>query len=107
GDGPSVVYAFNQERAQRWVLDPGVYGVNVPRSEIKGGSSDACGSAFLSILEGERSGRADVVALNAGLALHVSGKAHDIAEGLELARETLRSGKAYALFNEVRSQRHE
>lgn len=107
GQGPTVVYAFNQERAQRWVLDPAVYGVNVPLSEIKGGSSDACSSAFLSILEGERSGRADVVALNAGLALHVSGKCCDIAEGMELARETLRSGKAYAVFNEVRAHGHE
>jgi len=107
GDGPTVVYAFNQERGQRWILDPAVYGVNVPRSEIRGGSSGACGSAFLAILEGERSGRADVVALNAGLALHVSGKTQDVAEGMELARETLHSGKAYALFNQVRSQRHE
>jgi anthranilate phosphoribosyltransferase len=107
GEGPTVVYAFNQERAQRWVLDPAVYGVNVPLSEIKGGTGEACRSAFLAILEGERSGRADVVALNAGLALHVSGKSRDIAEGMELARETLRGGKAYALWKEVRAHRHE
>ena len=107
GDRPTIVYAFNQERAQRWVLDPAVYGINAPLAEIKGGSGTACASAFLGILQGERSGRADVVALNAGLALHVSGKARDMAEGLDLARETLRSGKAYALLNEVKAYDHE
>ena len=107
GDQPTVVYAFNQERAQRWVLDPAVYGVSVPIAEIKGGSGEACSRAMMAILQGERSGRADVIALNAGLALHVSGKTHDVGEGLELARATLASGKAYALFQEVRAQSHE
>lgn len=103
GDRPTIVYAFTQERAQRWVLDPAVYGVSVPTSEIHGGSRESCRQAFLSILEGERSGRSEVVALNAGLALHVSGKCDDIGEGLELARETIAGGKAYALFQKVRS----
>ncbi len=107
GDEPTVVYAFNPERAQRWLLDPGVYGVKVPRSEIRGGSRETCKSALLAILQGEQSGRADVIALNAGLALHVSGKACDVGEGLELARATLKSGKAYDLFQEVRTQGHE
>ncbi len=107
GDKPTMVYAFNQEHAQRWVLDPAVYGINVPMDEIKGGSGEACGGAMMAILQGERSGRADVIALNAGLALHVSGKTHDVGEGLALARDTLSSGKAYKLFQEVRAQSNE
>ncbi|MDP9017374.1 MAG: anthranilate phosphoribosyltransferase [Candidatus Eremiobacteraeota bacterium] len=103
GDRPTMVYAFNQERSQRWMLDPAVYGVNVPLCEIQGGSREECRSAFISILEGEKSGRADVIALNAGLALHVSGKAADIGEGLAMAREVLANGKAYAIFDALRS----
>ncbi|GAC1392860.1 MAG: anthranilate phosphoribosyltransferase [Vulcanimicrobiaceae bacterium] len=103
GDRPTIVYAFNQERSQRWILDPSVYGVNVPLSEIRGGSRDGCRQAFMAILEGEKSGRADVVALNAGLVLHVSGKATDIGEGLEMAREVLANGRAHAVFQSMRS----
>lgn len=103
GDAPTVVYAFNQDHGQRWILDPSVYGINVPRSEIHAGSREACCVAFSRILEGERSGRADVIALNAGLALHVAGTVPDIGEGIDIARETLRSGKARALYEEVRT----
>ena len=103
GDAPTIVYAFNREIGQRWILDPKVYGIDVPRSEIQGETAGACGDAFAAILQGERSGRSDVIALNAGLALHVAGKVADIAEGIDLARATLASGKAHSLYEEVRT----
>lgn len=103
GDAPTVVYSFTQERANRWILDPSDHGINVPRAEIHAGSREACSAAFGRILEGERSGRADVIALNAGLALHVAGRVPDVGAGIEVARETLRSGKAGALYEEVRT----
>ncbi|GAC1500981.1 MAG: hypothetical protein NVS1B14_05200 [Vulcanimicrobiaceae bacterium] len=59
------------------------------------------------MLQGEKTGRAEVVALNAGLALHVCGAVPDVTDGLELARSILAQGTAYALFERVRAASHE
>lgn len=108
GDRPTLVYAFSQaDGAQTWILDPSVYGVNASIEQLRGGSRDECSQALLAVLRGERSPRADVIALNAGLALHVAGAAKDVDEGLDLARDALQSGKAYALFERVKTYSYE
>ena len=49
----------------------------------------------LDILSGEETGAArDVVLLNAGAAIHVSGTATTIEEGVSLARESISGGSA-------------
>lgn len=108
GEQPTLVYAFRQnEGAQTWVLDPSVYGVHASIEELRGGTRERCKNALEAVLQGERSPRADVIALNAGLALHVAGAAKDVGEGLDEARAVLRSGKAYALFERVKSYSYE
>lgn len=47
-----------------------------------------------SVLRGEDSIYRDVVLVNAGSAIFVSGKASDLKEGVEIARESIDSGKA-------------
>ena len=46
------------------------------------------------VLEGEPGPRSDVVALNAAAALGVAGLTRDLAAGLGVAREVLKSGSA-------------
>jgi anthranilate phosphoribosyltransferase len=60
------------------------------------GKGEAQGNLALmrAVLEGEDGPRADVVALNAGAALWLAGRAKDLREGLDTAREVLRSGAA-------------
>ena len=57
-----------------------------------------------SILEGERSPRADVVALNAALALLVGEHVESLLEGLLRARKSLADGSARAVFDAVRGR---
>jgi anthranilate phosphoribosyltransferase len=98
GDGPAAVYSFDESGTRRWTLDPASLGVKAGRSEIGGGSVEACVDAFDAILGGERSARSDVVALNAALALHVCGRAKDLTDAFELSRATLASGAALRTF---------
>jgi len=42
----------------------------------------------------------DIVLLNASAAIYVGGKANNIKEGIELAKESIDSGKAYKKLNE-------
>ena len=45
--------------------------------------------------------RRDVVLMNAGCAIYISGKADTIADGIEMARESIDSGKALEKLNEL------
>lgn len=103
GDRPTLVYQFDERGARRWRLNPADYGVSVALAELAGGSKEQCVAALDAVLQGERSGRAEVIALNAGLALHVSGKAARLEEGVEMAREALASGRAYETFRSVKA----
>ena len=102
GDVPTTVFQFGSGGVKRFVLDPGRLGVNAPLASLAGGDAAENAAALESILSGERSPRADVVALNAGLALVVAERAGDLTEGLEIARESIASGAARTVFEAVR-----
>ena len=98
GDGPTQVASFDADGPRRWTLDPAEYGVRASRADIAGGSLEACSEAFGAILGGEDSPRADVVALNAALALHLCRNALPMRDAYEVARSVQRSGKALLSF---------
>ncbi|MFY9781392.1 MAG: anthranilate phosphoribosyltransferase [Candidatus Baltobacteraceae bacterium] len=102
GDAPTHVYQFTQAGARRWLLDPSDFSISVPAEAIAGGDPPHNAAALRAILEGERSPRAEVVALNAALALVVTERAASLPEGLALARECLAGGAALAVFESVR-----
>jgi len=102
GDVPTRVFEFGPEGTRRWDLDPADYGVRAPAEALQGGTPAQNAAALRSILEGERSPRADIVALNAALLLVVAERAGDVAEGLSLARRSLADGSSYAVFDRLR-----
>jgi anthranilate phosphoribosyltransferase len=50
------------------------------------------------VLEGEPGPRRDVILLNAGAAILVAGRADDLAEGVERARQSIDSGAALSVL---------
>ncbi|GHA58303.1 anthranilate phosphoribosyltransferase [Pontibacter akesuensis] len=71
--------------------------------QIKGGS-DVASSAeiFLKVLKAEGTeAQTAVVAANAGMALQCARPELELKEAVNLAKETLESGRAYALFNKL------
>jgi anthranilate phosphoribosyltransferase len=102
GDAPSLIYQFGPGGTRRWTLDPSDLGVRAPAGALAGGSPSFNAAALCAILQGERSPRADVVALNAALAFVVAERAADLREGLELARAGLASGAALDVFERLR-----
>ena len=65
-----------------------------PFEAIRGGTAAENGAAFRALLSGERSAYRDAVLLNAAAALIVAGRAKDAPEGVEMARESIDSGRA-------------
>lgn len=67
-----------------------------PFEAILGGTPAENGIAFRSLLEGLSGAYRDAVLLNAAAALMVADKANSLPEGVEIARESIDSGAAWA-----------
>jgi anthranilate phosphoribosyltransferase len=65
-----------------------------PISEIKSDSCEENIRYFNQILAGKSGPATDIVLLNAGAAIKVSGKVESLYEGIELAKESIKSGAA-------------
>lgn len=71
--------------------------VGVPQSPIesvRGGDAKENARIARAILGGEKGAQADIVAANAGAALYVGGAAGSIRDGVDLAKESIASGRA-------------
>jgi anthranilate phosphoribosyltransferase len=81
-------------------IDPEVYGIKkAPFEAIRGGDADENAKTLLSILDGtDRGAKRDIVLLNSGVALYTDGIVRDIKDGIDMARETIDSGKAIQQF---------
>lgn len=65
-------------------------------NDLAGGDADYNAKLTVSLLKnGENGPKMDVVKLNAGAAIYVGGKADSIMEGMNMAEESVESGKAY------------
>jgi anthranilate phosphoribosyltransferase len=102
GDAPTDVFQFSPAGIRRWTLDPAEFDVRADAATLAGGTTAVNAAALEAILAGERSPRADVVALNAALVLTVAERAADVAEGFALARESLAGGAARTVFERLR-----
>lgn len=84
-------------------IHPEMFGMKTASlSEIAGGTAEHNAKILLSVLEGERGPRRDVVVLNAAAALVAADKAADISEGIAMACQSIDSGTARRKLDELR-----
>jgi anthranilate phosphoribosyltransferase len=102
GDQPSTVVAFDESGTREWTLEPADFAVATPLEEIVVASVPDAAAAFTSILGGERSRRADVVALNAALVLHVAQANVSMHEAFSRAQSILASGEALHVYERAK-----
>ncbi len=89
-----ITYAVELEgdKKRDFVIDPQLYGFKFASSEsIRGGDANENAKITMSIFDGEKSPKRDIVLLNAAVAFKVDGKARDIKEGIEMAKEAIDS----------------
>ena len=71
-------------------------------SDVVGGTADDNAKITLGILKGEiTDAKRDIVLLNSGAALYISGKADSIADGVKLAQTAIDNGSALEKLNEL------
>ena len=93
--GTTHVTALEHGTIRSFTIEPEQFGLaRVDKNAIKGADAVTNAEALRRVLENETSAYRDIVLLNAGAALVVAGKAGDIGEGIELARQSLASGAA-------------
>ena len=106
--GKTRVVELIEDEIREYEISPEMFGIDVAEPEdIRGGNPVENARAALSILKGERSPRTDVVALNSAAALYISGRSSSLHEGLELAGEAIRSGRALAKLREFSAFAHD
>jgi anthranilate phosphoribosyltransferase len=92
-DGNVRTYLFSPE-------DAGLERAEISR--IAGGSAEENAGYIGAIFNGANGARANAVLLNAGFVAVLADRAASVAEGVCLARETIQSGRALTLLDELR-----
>ncbi len=95
--GPTWVGELKNGAVIEYLLTPQDCGLSVhDLSALKVDSVEASKAMLLEALAGKHPAARDIVAANAGASLYVSGCAESLAEGVELALSTIKSGAALA-----------
>lgn len=97
----TAVAEIKNEEIKSYTTNPGMFGYKKhDSSSVTGGSPEENAKITLSILKGEERGaKREAVAMNAGAALYIAGKANSIEEGVRLAENLIDSGKALDTLN--------
>ena len=100
--GPNLVFEVVAGEVREREIDPLDLGLTrCDPAELSGGSPEDNARAARDVLAGATGAKRDAVILNAAGAIAAAGHAHDLAEGLEAAREAIDSGAASARLTEL------
>ena len=94
--GETAVCEFNNGEYSSYVLTPEQFGLTrSTKQDLEGGTPEENAKITRDILSGkDRGPKFETVLMNAGAALYIAGKATDIADGIEKARELIDNGEA-------------
>ncbi len=94
--GKTKISKLSKDEVRTYAIRPERF--DIPRAdpeEIAGGNARKNARIMLDILKGGKGPKTDIVLLNAAAAIFVGGKAANLEEGIEIAREAVDSGRAY------------
>jgi anthranilate phosphoribosyltransferase len=98
---PTSVCEFKDGWFKRYTVKPEDFGfTRCQKADIVGGTPAENAKVTRDILSGAQGPKTDIVLLNAGAAIYLGGKAASIAEGIEKARELIKSGAALQKVDE-------
>lgn len=101
--GSTFITRLRNGKIQSTIISPEDFGLKRwSIDKIKGGDRKKNAAMILSMLNGERGAVRDMVLINSSLALVVAGKARDLKEGVEIATDSIDSGKAYRKLEELK-----
>jgi anthranilate phosphoribosyltransferase len=98
----TFISEFNGTEIRTYDIAPEELGfIRASLTDLQGGDLQTNIDIFNRILDGDRGPKRDIVVLNAAYALYVAERAASIPEGIELAKESIDSGKARKKLDEL------
>ena len=100
--GPTRICEVDHGRTIAYVINPEEVGLPMASvSDLAGGDSKANSAMVSGILDGTEHGpRRDIVLLNAACGIYVGGAAGSVKDAIEVAEDSIGSGKAFEKLNE-------
>ena len=93
--GPTHISELNGGQVSTSEISPGDFGLEIISIEaLAGGDATQNAQILCDILDGKQGPQRDVVLLNAAAAIAAGGLADDMAGGIEIARDSIDSGRA-------------
>lgn len=93
--GITKVSELKEKKVLNYIIDPERFGFKrYPVSALKGGDPQENAKIMLRVLQGEDGPATHATLLNAGAGIMIGGLAEDMKEGIERAKESIKSGKA-------------
>ncbi len=103
---PTKISRLNDDAVSTTYFNPEHLGISKCDLEaVKGGTAKENAVHLLHVLEGKPGSRRDIALVNAAAALVVANRADDMADGLQLATESVDSGAAKQKLDEYLSFR--
>ena len=100
--GKTKVTEFKDGETKSYFIQPEDFGMKKGKlAEIGGGTKEENAKIILEVLRGGRGARRDITVLNAAAVLMIAGKAKDFDTGIELANQSIDSGKALATLKSL------
>lgn len=98
----TTISELKKGEIKTYKISPKDFGIDWAKPEdLQGKDPKTNAKIALKILKGEKGPQADIVALNAGCALYVCDITSTIEDGVELAKESIQSGKALKKLNRL------
>ena len=93
--GRTQISELKDGQVRNYSIQPQDFGYPAAKpEEIAGGAPEENAQKLVMVMQGKRSRGRDIIAMNSGAAVYVSGRAQTLAEGMMMAEEALDSGKA-------------
>lgn len=100
--GRTQVSELKDGKVSSYTVHPEDFGYPLARpQEIAGGTPEDNARRLVSILKAERSRARDIIAMNGGAAIYVSGRAATLADGMAQAEEALETGRALQVLKKM------
>ncbi len=97
----TLVCEYDGAEFHTYTIQPEDFGFQrAKKADVVGGTPGQNAEILKEILKGAKGAKTDIVLLNAGAAIHVARPEYSMAQGIELAREMIESGKAYEKLEE-------
>ena len=103
GEKDTYVAEVSGEKITEYTINPKDFGIEIfPLESLKVNTVEESYKIFIGMLKNQDQAAVNIVSLNAGAAIYISGIKESLNDGVQLAKEIIVSGKALQKFEEIK-----